>query len=80
MTVHSITRGGRGNPPPPAPPDGKPVLRTWKRLDVEQARQFLAELDGRTRAADLQEAMFLLGRLAGHAQALLDVLDSVVTP
>ena len=30
--------------------------------------------------ADLPRAMFLLGELAGHAQQLLDVLDSVVTP
>jgi hypothetical protein len=60
-------------------PPAKPVLRPLARLDVEQARQFLMELDGLTRGADLSVAMFLLGRLAEHAQALLDVLDATVT-
>jgi hypothetical protein len=75
MTVHSLTRPGRGNPPPPA----KPVLRPLARLDVEQARCFLMELDDRTAGAG---PMYLLGRLAEHAQALLDVVDAVtaVTP
>ena len=66
----------RGIQPPPA----KPVLRPLARLDVEQARQFLMELPGRTAGADLPAAMFLLGRLTEHAQALLDVLDATVTP
>jgi hypothetical protein len=77
MTVHSITEVGRGNPPPPA---AKPVLHPQARLDVEQAREFLARLPRRTKGADLPAAMFLLGRLAEHAQALLDVLDAAVTP
>ncbi len=73
-TLHTITPGI------PEPPPDRPVLRPWKRLDVEQARQFLAELDSRTAGADLPRAMWLLGELAGHARQLLDVLDSVVTP
>jgi len=72
-----------GSPPPSsraaALPE-RPVLRPWMRLQVEQARQCVMDLDGRTAGADLPRAMFLLGELAGHAQQLLDVLDSVVTP
>jgi hypothetical protein len=35
----------------------KPVPRPRKRLDVEQARQFLAELPNRAAGADLPAAM-----------------------
>jgi hypothetical protein len=70
-TLHTISPGAA---------EPRPSLRPWKRLDVEQARQFLVELDGRTAGADLPRAMWLLGELAGHARQLLDVLDSVVTP
>lgn len=58
---------------------GKPRLAAHARLDVEQARQFLMGLDGRTAAPDGPAPMFLLGRLAEHAQALLDVIDAAVT-
>ena len=72
-TLRTIT------PPVPDPlPPGKPVLRPLARLDVEQAREFLMGLDARTAGADLPTTAFLLGRLAEHAQALLDVLDAVV--
>jgi hypothetical protein len=74
-TLHTITPETAK-----APPADRPVLRSLARLDVEQARQFLTDLDGRTRAADLPEAMFLLGRLAEHTQSLLDVIDATVTP
>ena len=65
--------------PPPARPTGrpKPALTKHSRLSVEQARCFLMELDGRTVGAD---PMFLLGRLAEHAQRLLDVVDATVAP
>lgn len=56
----------------------KPQLRPLARLDVEQARQFVLELDMTTTGCDRLRAMFLLGRCAEHAQALLDVLDAVV--
>ena len=55
---------------------GKPILPPLARLDVEQAREFVMKLDERTAGADLPAAMFLLGRLAEHAQALLDVIDA----
>jgi hypothetical protein len=74
-TLHTITPDAAK-----APPADRPVLRPLARLDVEQARQFLTDLDRRTRAADLPEAMFLLGRLAEHAQSLLDVIDAMVAP
>ena len=70
-TISHLRPAGPGAPP------AKPVLRPLARLDVEQARQFLMELPARTAGADLPAAMFLLGRLAEHGQALLDVLDAV---
>lgn len=58
----------------------KPVLRPLARLDVEQARKFLMELDAAVTSSRPLLAMFLLGRCAEHAQALLDVIDATVTP
>jgi len=52
----------------------KPVLRPLALLEVAKAEQFVLELDSRTQGADLPAAMFLLGRLAEHAKALLDVV------
>jgi len=52
-------------------------LRKLARLDVEQAREFLAELDGRMQGADLPRLAYLVGLLEGHAQSLLDVIDAV---
>jgi hypothetical protein len=72
-TLHTIT------PPVPDRPR-KPVLRPLARLDVEQARAFVFELPHMTAGADLSAAMFLLGRLTEHAQALLDVVDATVIP
>jgi hypothetical protein len=72
-TLHTIT----APPPPPAP--GKPRLRPLARLDVEQARLFVMELDTATAGCDPLRAMFLLGRCVEHAQALLDVIDAAVT-
>jgi hypothetical protein len=57
----------------------KPALRPWTRLQVEQARQFVIELDAATAGRDPLRAMFLLGRMTEHCQALLDVLDAAVT-
>ncbi|HEY5357145.1 MAG TPA: hypothetical protein VIJ82_05555 [Streptosporangiaceae bacterium] len=74
-TLHNLPRHGPAKHA--APP--KPQLQPLARLDVEQARQFLDGLDVRTAGADIPEAMFLLGRLAEHAQALLDVIDATVT-
>jgi len=48
-----------------------------RRLDVEQARKFLLSLDGRVAVAELPESMYLLGLLEGHAQALLDIIDTI---
>jgi hypothetical protein len=64
---------------PAAPSAAKPVLRPLARLDVEQARQFVTELDVNTAGCDPLRAMFLLGRCVEHAQALLDVIDAAVT-
>jgi hypothetical protein len=70
-TLHTITTAG-----PPAPA-ARPVLQPLARIDVEQAREFLMKLNRRITKADLPMAMFLLGRCAEHAQALLDVVDAV---
>lgn len=51
-----------------------PVLRPLALLDVAQAEQFVLELDSRSRGADLPAAMYLLGRLTEHTQALLEVV------
>lgn len=51
-----------------------PVLRPLAILDVAQAEQFVLELDSRTQGADLPAAMYLLGRLTEHTQALLEVV------
>jgi hypothetical protein len=56
----------------------KPTLRPLARLDVEQARKFLLELDTAAASTSPLLAMFLLGRCAEHAQALLDVIDAAV--
>jgi hypothetical protein len=52
-------------------------LRKLARLDVEQAREFLLELDGRIAGADLPRLAYLVGVLEGHAQNLMDVIDAV---
>jgi hypothetical protein len=65
-------------PPAAAPvPSSRVELRPWTRLDVEQARAFLMELPASTAGVDLPRAMYLLGLLGGHAQNLLDVLDTI---
>jgi hypothetical protein len=64
---------------PPASPGG-PRLRPLARLDVERARQFLAELDGRAAGTDLPRAMYLVGQAQGHLESLLDVIDAALTP
>ncbi|MGH3398411.1 MAG: hypothetical protein ACRDPO_27365 [Streptosporangiaceae bacterium] len=76
----TLTNLPRRGPARHAVPAARPQLRPLARLDVEQARQFLMELDGRTIGADVTHAMFLLDRLAEHARALLDVIDATVTP
>ena len=48
-------------------------------MEIEQARQLVMELPDRTAGADLPRAMYLLGLLGGHAQTLLDLLDTVTT-
>jgi hypothetical protein len=65
---------------PPASSPGGPRLRPLARLDVERARQFLAELDGRAAGTDLPRAMYLVGQAQGHLESLLDVIDAAVTP
>ena len=66
-------------PASPTPRSAKPVLRPMARLDVEQARKFVLELDVAAAGTDPLRAMFLLGRCVEHAQALLDVIDAAVT-
>jgi hypothetical protein len=80
-TVHTINRPRHPAKPQRAAPSApqqlpKPVLDRHVRLTVEQARCFLMQLDGKTDGADLPVAMYLLGRLAEHAQNLLDVVDA----
>ena len=58
---------------------GRPVLQVLARLDVEQARKFLIELDAAAASTSPLLARFLLGRCAEHAQALLDVIDAAMT-
>jgi hypothetical protein len=62
---------------PLAVPTSRVRLRPATRLSVEQARAALMELPDQTAGADLSRAMYLLGLLAGHAQSLLDVIDTV---
>jgi hypothetical protein len=57
-------------------PVSKPVLAPLARLNVEQARKFLTELDTVAASSSPLLAMFLLGRCAEHAQALLDIIDA----
>lgn len=61
---------------PLAVPTSRVRLRPATRLNVEQARAALELLD-QTAGADLSSAMYLLGLLTGHAQSLLDVIDTV---
>jgi hypothetical protein len=80
-TVHTLNglqrpEKPRGAAPPALPRVPKPVLDRHVRLTVEQARCFLMHLDGKAAEADLPAAMFLLGRLAEHAERLLDVIDA----
>lgn len=62
---------------PPSPAPARVRLRPVVRLDVEQARKFLMELDGRMHDADASRLAYLIGLLEGHAQSLLDVIDTV---
>jgi hypothetical protein len=77
-TVRTIDGLRSAKPQRAAPPHApRPVLDRHVRLSVEQARCFLMQLDGKVVEADLPAAMFLLGRLAEHAEKLLEVIDSV---
>lgn len=68
-----------GDVPPAAAPVPSPrvELRPWTLLDVEEARRFLMELPASTAGVDLPRAMYTLGLLGGHAQNLLDVVDTI---
>jgi len=63
-------------PPAPASP-ARVRLRKLARLDVEQAREFVLELDGRMAGADLPRLAYLIGVLEAHARNLMDVIDAV---
>jgi hypothetical protein len=54
-------------------------LPVWKRLPVEQARQFVDQLASLPRDSETDCAR-QLGRLEVHAARLLDVIDSEVSP
>jgi hypothetical protein len=63
---------------PPSPPSARVPLSAGRRLDVEAARQFLTELDARMGDdPSAARVAYVIGRLEGHAQSLLDVLDSI---
>jgi hypothetical protein len=72
-----VLPGGLRSVPAPAPRPARVPLAAMRRLDVEQAREFLMGLDGRVAVAELPESMYLLGLLEGHAQTLLDILDAI---
>ena len=62
---------------PGAPPKtARPVLAPHTRLRVEQARRFLMELHDLACGADQAQTLVLIGRMAEHAQVLLDVIDT----
>lgn len=67
-----------GTPSSVQVPPSRVLLAPGRRLDVEQAREFLMGLDGRM-AADPSPARlaYLIGRLEGHASSLLDVIDAI---
>lgn len=86
-TVTELRPGGRlvsaetgailpDGPPSPVLP-ARVRLRPLARLDVEQARQFVMELDGRMRDADASRLAYLIGLAEGHLQSALDVIDAI---
>jgi hypothetical protein len=60
-----------------APGSARVKLRLLARLDVEQAREFLTGLDGRIADANASQLAYLLGCIEGHAQSLLDIIDTI---
>lgn len=64
--------------PVPGTPTGRIQLTAWQRMEVEAARQMVAEtLAGPDpKLADLGAA-FLAGVLAGKVANLLDILDAI---
>ena len=62
--------------PPPVPLPRVP-LGALRRLDVEQAREFLMSLDGRMADPSPARLAYLIGLAEGHAQTLLDVIDAI---
>ena len=79
-TIPHIRRLRTAQPGDPPVSPGRPRLRPLARLDVERARQFLTELDGRTAGTDPPRAMYLVGQSQGHLESLLDVIDATVAP
>lgn len=78
-TRHLAAVGGRHAAirPQPAPvAERKPVLALHARLNVEQARKYLLDLDTAAASGSPLLAMYLLGRCAEHLQAVLDVVDA----
>jgi hypothetical protein len=63
-------------PPRPALP-ARVELRPAARLDVEETRRFLMELDDRMCAASPARVAYLMGLLEGHARNLLDLIDTI---
>jgi hypothetical protein len=55
-------------------------VQPWVRMEIEAARCFLMELATEPASANLPRMAYLLGRLEGHAQTLLDVLDTLTEP
>ena len=74
--VHPATGALLPDGPPGRPISARVKLLPWARMEIEQARKFLMELDDRTRDANAARLAYLLGALEGHAQTLLDLLDA----
>lgn len=79
-TTPDVRRLRVAQPGDPLVSPGRSRLRPRARLDVERARQFLTELDGRIAGTDLPRAMYLVGQAQGHLESLLDVVDATVAP
>jgi hypothetical protein len=53
------------------------ALTPGRRLEVEQAAQFIAELDDRIEGASPPRLAYLIGLAAGHLESVLDVVRAV---
>jgi hypothetical protein len=76
--VNNVTELRPGVAAPPPVPVPRVPLGVLRRMDVEAAREFLTGLDGCLAAEPSPARLaYLIGRLEGHAQSLVDVLDAI---